>query len=114
MKTELLADLTGIVGQAVAEIEARLREELDASTPSDLPKPGSAESMIKMLEGFEHTTPTSGKTADEAAKIALEAGMDPRGAAGYYGAGLLKADMKADCRWITEAGLARLEKLREH
>jgi len=41
-------------------------------------------------------------TAAEVSRSAKEAGMDPRGTAGYYAAALLV--LKNDGRWLTEAG----------
>ncbi|WP_445259284.1 hypothetical protein [Nocardioides aurantiacus] len=59
------------------------------------------------------TTKTSGKTRSQASAIAKAAGMNPRGLAGYFRAGLLKSDMKSDSRWITDKGKKRMVQLQK-
>lgn len=114
METELLADIVRIQIKALVKIEARLRQEsLSPAAVAGLPKVGSVESMLKVLEAFENTSQAAGKTQREASQIAKGAGMNPRGLAGYFRAGLLKGDKKANSRWITTAGKARLEQLRK-
>ena len=44
-------------------------------------------------------------------RIAREAGIDPRGTAGYYNAGLLEMREPDQKRWLTKLGEARLSEL---
>ena len=111
MDMELAADLVAIWRTALTDTEARLRSKLPQSS-GGVPEVGSAKSMLKVLEAFEVTTKSDGKTQVQAAQIAKSAGMDPRGMAGYYAAGLLKADSNANSRWISDLGKQRLELLR--
>jgi hypothetical protein len=50
-----------------------------------------------------------GASDAEVRVIARRAGMDPRGMAGYYSAGLL--EKRADGRWVSEPGRERLGRL---
>jgi hypothetical protein len=77
------------------------------------PAPGSAQSMRILLERVADVNAKGrGAAAAEVSKFAKEAGMDPRGTAGYYAAaGLLV--LKDDGRWLTDAGKARLQNLQE-
>ena len=53
-----------------------------------------------------------GATPLEQSRFAREAGMDPRGVAGYFHAGLLeKRGAHGEERWVTDLGMARLRRL---
>src|SRR4051794_18528436 len=107
--TVFLADLAGILSDSFGRISARLRhaEASDTSAPSV----GSAESMLVVLSKFADTKPGHGLSQREASEVARSAGMDPRGLAGYFAAGLLGLDAANDSRWITDAGRERLNRL---
>lgn len=75
-----------------------------------VPRAGSPDSMRILLERVEEVNGQGrGVTALEMSRFAREAGMDPRGTAGYYAAGLLAT--RHDERWITDAGVERLRRL---
>lgn len=81
---------------------------------SGVPAPGSAESMRMLLSRVAELNDREnrGATAAEMSRFAREAGMDPRGTAGYYregDKGLLET--RSDGRWITEVGRERLAHL---
>jgi hypothetical protein len=66
--------------------------------------------MIILLERMvEVNSQGRGVKAGEMSHFAREAGMDPRGTAGYYAAGLL--EVRGNERWITDAGRERLYRL---
>jgi hypothetical protein len=94
------------------EIEASLAPPAHGGLKA-VPTPGSAQSMRILLERIaEVNIQGRGATADEVSRFAKEAGMDPRGTAGYYAAaGLLV--LKDGGRWLTDAGKERLEKLQQ-
>jgi hypothetical protein len=104
--------------RAIAAGARAFADEIEASLASPVrdglkgvPTPGSAQSMRILLERIaEVNAQGRGATADEVSSFAKEAGMDPRGTAGYYAAaGLLT--LKDGGRWLTDAGKERLEKL---
>lgn len=120
MNTKLVADLIAIAHGALGDMQDRIAKEAVIGSAVDkkvsgpaVPIKGSAESMLKVLEAFENTTKTNGKTRVEASIIAQSAGMNSRGLAGYFSNGLLEGDVKADSRWITDLGKKRLAKLRK-
>jgi hypothetical protein len=91
------------------EIEASLAPPVQGGLKA-VPTPGSAQSMRTLLERIaEVNLQGHGATAAVVSQFAKEAGMDPRGTAGYYAAGLLI--LKDGGRWLTDAGKERLEKL---
>ena len=53
-----------------------------------------------------------GASDDEMRSIAAQAGMDPRGMAGYYTAAAKLLEVRDGGRWVTEVGHERLEGLR--
>jgi hypothetical protein len=77
------------------------------------PEVGSAESMQALLERVAAVNAQGrGATAVEVSRFAREAGMDPRGTAGYHHAGLLESrGANREERWITELGKERLRRL---
>lgn len=68
--------------------------------------------MIEVLGSVVRINDESGRGAEneEMREIAKAAGMDPRGIAGYYNAGLLEKRTDGT-RWILPAGRERLERL---
>lgn len=87
----------------------------DLEDPSVTPQPGTPESMLAVLEAVAliNDGQDRGVSQSEMSSIARDAGMDPRGTAGYYApdAGLLES--RADGRWITEVGRTRMQQLRD-
>jgi len=76
-----------------------------------VPMAGTADSMRILLERVaEVNAQGRGVTALEMSRFAREAGMDPRGTAGYYAAGLLAT--RGEERWITAEGTERLRRLK--
>jgi hypothetical protein len=72
---------------------------------------GSETSMFEVLGSIarindEHSR---GASDEEVRVIARRAGMDPRGMAGYYSAGLL--EKRANGRWLSPEGLDRMGRL---
>lgn len=80
----------------------------------DKPVAGSADSMYEVLSSVARINDNErrGVTDDESRSISARAGMDNRGMAGYYNAGLLV--MRPDGRWITDVGRERLGRLHGH
>lgn len=118
MNTALLSDLIGIQQKALDLMQTRIAADSGGAKAKPAPGPavptkGSAESMLMVLEAFEHTTKANGMTRIQASTVAQTAGMNSRGLAGYYSNGLLAGDVKADSRWITDPGKKRLAKLRK-
>jgi hypothetical protein len=113
MTDELLLRAIAAGARAFAdEIEASLAPPVQGGLKA-VPTPGSAESMRILLERIaEVNVQGRGATANEVSRFAKEAGMDPRGTAGYYAAaGLLI--LKDGGRWLTDAGKERLERLQQ-
>lgn len=76
------------------------------------PVAGSWQSMLEVLRSVTaiNDEQTRGASDEEMREIARRAGMDPRGMAGYYAAGLL--ELREDGgRWMTPAGRERLLRL---
>ena len=118
MHSALLSDLIAIQQKALDLMQSRIAADsggANAKPPHGpaVPTKGSPESMLKVLEAFEHTTKANGMTRSKASSVAQAAGMNSRGLAGYYSNGLLAGDVKADSRWITDLGKKRLAKLRK-
>jgi hypothetical protein len=118
--TRIMADILMITSTALAEMAERLRadgtgtqSEPPEAPDADMPAPGSGESMRMVLLAFSDTTPETGLSQREASEVARAAGMNPRGLAGYFKAGLLKSDRPSDRRWITDLGRERLRRLEE-
>ena len=80
-----------------------------------VPTPGSAESMRLLLRRVAEVNDSSsrGASQEELSRFAREAGMDPRGTAGYYSApgGKALLETRHDGRWVTDAGRERLSRL---
>lgn len=98
--------------RALAAAARAFAEELER----DLPRPdrtvvGGAESMSEVLRSVARINDDHGRGAndDEMRAIARRAGMDPRGLAGYYSAGLL--EKRQDGRWLCTDGRERLDRL---
>jgi hypothetical protein len=95
------------------EIEQGLAPQPDEAPNGVLA--GSAASMFEVLGSIARINDEHGRGAsdEEVRVIARRAGMDPRGMAGYYSAGLL--EKRVDGRWLCAEGrerLGRLEALR--
>lgn len=75
---------------------------------------GSAESMVHVLTEVAkiNDQESRGVNSREIGDIAIAAGMDPRGMAGYYTAASSLLEKKKDGRWITGLGRTRLKNLR--
>ena len=98
--------------RALAAAARAFAEELER----DLPRPegtvaGSAGSMFEVLRSVARINDDHGRGAndDEMRAIARRTGMDPRGLAGYYSAGLL--EKRGDGRWVCADGRERLDRL---
>jgi len=98
--------------RALAAAARAFAEQLER----DLPRPernvaGSAESMLEVLGSVAwiNDDQNRGANDDEMRAIARRAGMDPRGLAGYYSAGLL--EKRVDGRWLCSDGHERLDRL---
>lgn len=90
------------------------RISADKKEAEVIPSRGSAASMLKILEEHERVM-SEGKrvTAAERQQLAKDAGIDPRGIAGYFAAGLLARDSTDKTSSVlTETGAHRLERLR--
>lgn len=88
------------------ELERGMGEE------SGHPVAGSSQSMLEVLRSVAkiNDEQTRGASDEEMREIARRAGMDPRGMAGYYAAGLL--EMREDgSRWVTPSGRNRMQRL---
>jgi hypothetical protein len=78
----------------------------------ETPSAGTAASMAEVLGAVARINDDAGRGVldEEMRAIAESAGMDPRGVAGYYSAGLL--EKRSDgTRWILQEGRDRLERL---
>jgi DNA-binding transcriptional ArsR family regulator len=98
--------------RALAAAARAFADELER----DLPRPertvvGGAESMSEVLRSVARINDDHGRGAndDEMRAIARRTGMDPRGLAGYYSAGLL--EKREDGRWLCADGRERLDRL---
>jgi len=95
-------------------LAASLEQQTTETGLNVVPKPGSAESMRLLLERIADVNQAGrGATAAEVSRFAKEAGMDPRGTAGYYATAKLLVK-KSDGRWLTDLGKARLKRLAEN
>jgi hypothetical protein len=105
--------------RVLAAIATGLRaaaDELDRQvTPKTLeagvPEAGSRQSMQIVLSSFAaiNDDENRGATPEDARRIAASAGMDTRGLAGYFRAGLLAS--RSGTRWLTDKGRDRLRRL---
>lgn len=83
-----------------------------ATDTEPAPAAGSPESMRLFLRRIKDVNDLGrGATKEEASRFAREAGMDPRGAAGYYTGASQLLEERGEARWITETGVTRLERL---
>jgi len=75
---------------------------------------GSPESMVIVLGSVLEINDEQGRgaTEDEMREIAGNAGMDPRGMAGYYTEAAKLLEFRDGGRWVTEVGGERLKGLR--
>jgi hypothetical protein len=93
----------------------RLEQALRAprGVEGSVPAAGSARSMEAVLRGVADINDRleRGANDEEMRAIAAQAGMDPRGMAGYYAPGARLLEKKEDGRWITEVGRERLGRL---
>lgn len=112
--------MTSVGERALIAVATACRAFADAIGPTTpdsqhppAPEVGSADSMFVILEGVAKINERAkrGVRDDEARSIARAAGIDFRGTAGYYGAGLLRMDEEGD-RWLTDLGRERLAALR--
>jgi hypothetical protein len=86
---------------------------LSADDGSRTPVAGSAESMFHVLNAVAEINGRErrGVGRREMGEIAVAAGMDPRGMAGYYTAASRLLEKRPDGRWITDIGRERLREL---
>ncbi len=114
MTDEILLRAIAAGARAFADaIETSLPAQHNKTGLKAVPAPGSAQSMRILLERIaDVNTKGRGATAAEVSQFAREAGMDPRGTAGYYAAARLLVK-KDDGRWLTDPGKARLKNLQE-
>lgn len=83
---------------------------------TESPAAGRAESMLHVLSAVADINDQDGRGVgdDEIRHIARQAGIDPRGMAGYYTEAAQLLAKRDESRWITDVGRARLETLRQH
>jgi hypothetical protein len=114
MQDDLMLKALAAGARAFAEaVEDGLRGA-EAADPSLVPVPGSPESMRILLRRVADVNQgqSRGATQQELSSFAREAGMDPRGTAGYYREGpSALLENRSDGRWITDTGVKRLETL---
>jgi hypothetical protein len=116
-------DVSNVSVEETAKMDDALKRALAAAARAfadelerDLPRPpgnvaGSAESMFEVLGSVARINVDHGRGAndDEMRAIAQRAGMDPRGLAGYYSAGLL--EKRGEGRWLSAGGRERLDRM---
>lgn len=98
---------------ALATAARAFADALDGAANGHLPVAGTGESMYVALREFARINDDHrrGVTLAEARDIALAAGMDARGLAGYYTAESGLLGKNSGGRWITKKGRARLKEL---
>jgi hypothetical protein len=107
---ELLMRALAAAARAFAdEIEQDLAARPDETAKGGLA--GNTASMFEVLGSIARINDEQGRGAsdEEVRLIARRAGMDPRGMAGYYSAGLL--EKRPDGRWLCPEGRERLARL---
>jgi hypothetical protein len=121
MITQEVADVSWAVPLLRALVAAArafaddLEQSLGGDDPggtSHRPAAGTAASMVEVLASVAKVNDEAarGVLDEEMRVIAEAAGMDPRGIAGYYAAGLLEKRQDGT-RWILPRGRSRLERL---
>jgi hypothetical protein len=106
--TDTLVRAIAVAFRAFADEIERGGAQDGFNTGQTTPTVGGPESMIVVLREVARINDEQkrGATQAELRTIAGQAGMNPRGTAGYYAAGLLET--RSDARWITKAGRDRL------
>jgi hypothetical protein len=98
--------------KALAAAARAFADEIEQGIASRPAESGDGtESMFEVLGSIARINDEQerGASDDEVRVIARRAGMDPRGLAGYYSAGLL--EKRADGRWLCPEGRQRLGRL---
>jgi hypothetical protein len=110
--------------RAVAKGFRSFAEEVERDYPTAVPEavqstapgqPGSPETMRHVLRAVADINQREhrGVTQSEMSQIARDAGMDPRGTAGYYAPDANLLNNRTEGRFITNTGIDRLGRLEE-
>jgi hypothetical protein len=111
MEVTLMRALAAAARAFAEEIERDLPVD-EADRSSNVPVAGSPRSMLEVLRSVAEINDGLGRGAndEEMRQIARQAGMDPRGMAGYYAASLLEKHEDGS-RWLGGEGRGRLDRL---